>query len=190
LETRPRRYNRRFHCTLISLLGADGNNLGSVIYHGPSSVYNTDVLSWPKIDECHTQFVSFPSLPGPAISLDDPVVRECLAQFPRSQYPYSMIVDQDEFLLCFSSSDQHEEHNCLALAYAMCALGALMSPDLIIKDMANDFYTAARRILMRRGMVVPHVTSIQALLCCAFYAAGKGNVSESWQYSGELHENL
>jgi hypothetical protein len=94
-----------------------------------------------------------------------------------------MNFDMDALLLCISG-DGPQKHCALALVYAMCALGALMSSDLIVRDMADHYATIAQSIFMQQGTLLPDTNTLQALLCCAFYSAGKGDVSKSWQYSG------
>ena len=61
-----------------------------------------------------------------------------------------------------------------------------MSPDPAIKALAVGFSELAQSFLTSRGLRSPRLTSVQALLCCAYYEVGKGNLSKAWQLSGML----
>ena len=70
----------------------------------------------------------------------------------------------------------------------MGAIGALMSPNPITRQHAEEFSAAARKILFESGLQTPHITTVQSLLCCAFYELGKGEFSNGWLYSGKSYK--
>ena len=61
-----------------------------------------------------------------------------------------------------------------------------MSTNSSIKEYAPEFSVAAHRLLFPQGLGTPHLTSVQALLCCAFYELSKGDFSRAWLFSGML----
>jgi hypothetical protein len=76
------------------------------------------------------------------------------------------------------------EHCSPSLVFAMSSLGALMSSKDQIRKLANQFFESALTSMKDRGFLSPHLTSIQALLCCSYFELGKGNASKGWMYSG------
>ncbi|XXG95529.1 hypothetical protein Hte_001793 [Hypoxylon texense] len=154
---------------------------GSMIYHGPTSIFNTDMGENP----------STVNLPADLIlSYEDranyhnPTIRLCLALFFYWQYPQVMFIDREAFVQEFELNPIHSEFCSPPLIHAGCALGALMSPDANIRALAANFADSAENALVRQGLAIPKITSVQALLCCAYYEVGRGNLSKGWMYSG------
>jgi len=96
-----------------------------------------------------------------------------------------MFIDREAFIVDYMNVDDFGQYCSPALVFAICAMGALMSPNVPVKQQANDFSTTAQRLLFQNGLGTPHITSVQALLCCAFYEVGRGDFSKGWLYSGE-----
>ena len=59
-----------------------------------------------------------------------------------------------------------------------------MSANPATKNNSENFYAAAHRLLFAQVLGTPHTTSVQALLCCAFYELGRGDFSKAWLFSG------
>lgn len=114
------------------------------------------------------------------------VISQCLGLFFHWQSAQFMFIDRTAFCVDYMSG-YHEQQFCSpALVYSICAIGALMSPDPLVKQTSESFATSAQNLLLAQGLGVPHLTSVQALLCCAFYQVGKGNFSQGWLYSGNI----
>jgi hypothetical protein len=113
------------------------------------------------------------------------VFRECILLFFRWQLPYSAILDPDAFMLEWSSGASNGRDFSPALLHAVCALGALMSHDQNIRQLADIFSAAANEELSANLHFLPSLTTCQALLLCAIFDVGRGNRSKAWMSSGE-----
>lgn len=110
-----------------------------------------------------------------------PLITECIALFFQWHYPDCMFVDRDEFLLGYLNHSHGGRHPSPGLEYAICALGALMSPEKNTRNLAEGFLSAAINSL---DLLIANDASIQALLCCSSFQAGRGNFSQAWMLSG------
>ncbi len=109
------------------------------------------------------------------------MINECIELFFQWQQPFSTIVDRDAL-----RSDRpagSTEQTSSGLLYTVCALGALMSHDHNIKDLAPSFASAAENLLWD-AFYISHFSTVQAFLLCAVFESGRGNVSKAWIYSG------
>ena len=113
-------------------------------------------------------------------------VNECVALFFHYQYPQFMFIDREAFILDFRNKAFSSQFCSLALINAICSIGALMSTIPETLASAEPFAECASNILLSRGLNSPHMTSVQALLCCAFYEIGSGNLSRAWLFSGKI----
>ncbi|OTA59696.1 hypothetical protein K449DRAFT_385014 [Hypoxylon sp. EC38] len=156
-------------------------NEGSMIYHGPTSIFNADVGETLATNALPTTLA--PLYEDPA-TYHNPTTRLCLALFFYWQYPQVMFIDREAFVQEFELDPICSEFCSPPLIHAACALGALMSPDADIRALAPTFADSAENTLVRQGLATPRITSVQALLCCAFYEVGMGNLSKGWMYSG------
>lgn len=95
-----------------------------------------------------------------------------------------MFIDREAFVKEFEVNPIDSEFCSAPLVHAGCAIGALMSPEPGIKALAAGFAELAESYLTSHGLSNPRLTSVQALLCCAYYEVGKGNLSKGWQLSG------
>lgn len=95
-----------------------------------------------------------------------------------------MFVDRDKFLLGFLNHSYTSKNSSRSLEFSICALGALLSPENPIRDLAGSFYDAAVRSLESGGLLEPQESSIQALTLCSFYQIGQGNFTQAWMLSG------
>ncbi|KAI0113096.1 fungal-specific transcription factor domain-containing protein [Daldinia grandis] len=153
---------------------------GSMIYHGPTSIFtgveeNPGVINTPTTTSLSYESVEY---------YHNPMIRLCLALFFYWQYSQFMFIDRECFVQEFDRDPINSEFCSPSLIYAASALGALMSHDADTRALASKFVGYAEDILVRQGLVVPTITSVQALLCCAYYEVGKGNLSKGWMYSG------
>lgn len=97
-----------------------------------------------------------------------------------------MFIDREAFVQEFEVNPVDGEFCSAPLVHAGCAIGALMSPDPDIRALAAGFADLAESYLTSQGLGTPRLTSVQALLCCAYYEVGRGNLSKGWQFSGTL----
>jgi hypothetical protein len=95
-----------------------------------------------------------------------------------------MFVDRDKFLLGFLNHSYTSKNSSRSLEFSICALGALLSPEKTIRDLAGCFYDAAVRSLESGGLLEPQESSIQTLTLCSFYQIGQGNFTQAWMLSG------
>jgi hypothetical protein len=96
-----------------------------------------------------------------------------------------MFIDREAFILDFQRREFNGQFCSPALVNAVCAVGALMSSDELVRGSADRFSETAENILLGHGMRSAHSTSVQALLCCAFFEIGRGNIFKCWMYSGK-----
>lgn len=109
------------------------------------------------------------------------VLNECIALFFQWHHPYSMIVERHVFMADFLSSPR----NCSStLLYAICALGASVSEDSNVQELAHLFLAAVDEEISARNLWVPHLSTSQAMLLIAVFETGRGNSSKAWMYSG------
>lgn len=153
-------------------------------YHGPSSMYNSMILSFPGTASSVPQTPPVSPLFLDNFNLHSPAIRECLANYFHWNQPHSSFIDWDSFLSQYMDSDVSGEHCSPSLVFAMSSLGALMSPKDDIRILADRFFESALTLLKDWGLLTPCLTSIQTLLCCSFFELGKGNVSKGWIYTG------
>ncbi|KFY29643.1 hypothetical protein V494_08580 [Pseudogymnoascus sp. VKM F-4513 (FW-928)] len=154
-------------------------------YPGPSSLRNSKVLK--SAAEKPSMHLSTPHKLAHVdvqTEVDGHVIAECVALFFRWHYPQCMFVDRDKFLLGFLNHSYTSKNSSRSLEFSICALGALLSPEKPIRDLAGSFYDAAVRSLESGGLLEPHESSIQALTLCSFYQIGQGDFTQAWMLSG------
>jgi hypothetical protein len=171
------------HTNILVNWFADVFCLGLSGYHGPSSIYTSELLSSMNPDCSKLQSPTASSVSPIDFTLHDSAVHECLAIFFHWNQPHSSFIDWDSFLMEYMDNDISREHCSSSLVLAMSSLGALMSSDNHIRSLADSFFDSAVASLQLRGLLTPCLTSIQALMCCAIFQLGKGNASKGWMYS-------
>ncbi|KFY26563.1 hypothetical protein V493_04018 [Pseudogymnoascus sp. VKM F-4281 (FW-2241)] len=154
-------------------------------YPGPSSLRNSKVLK-SAVEHPTVHFPTPYKLAHVDVrtEVDGHVIAECVALFFRWHYPQCMFVDRDKFLLGFLNHSYTSKNSSRSLEFSICALGALLSPEKPIRDLAGSFYDAAVRSLESGGLLEPQESSIQALTLCSFYQIGQGNFTQAWMLSG------
>jgi hypothetical protein len=122
---------------------------------------------------------------GNSVLLDEPFIEHTLGLFFKWQYSQFMFVYREAFLFDHFQHAFDGKYWSPPLLYALCALGAKMSPDLDIRQKAKLLALQAQQMLLGFGIEQPHITFVQALLCLAFYYIGQGNYSKGWSLSGQ-----
>lgn len=95
-----------------------------------------------------------------------------------------MFIDREAFIQEFEDNPIDGDFCSPPLIYAAAAVGALMSTDPEVKATSSGFAEIAQSILLTDELGVPRPTSVQALLCLAYYEVGQGNMSKGWLFSG------
>lgn len=112
------------------------------------------------------------------------VLKECVNLFFTYQRPFCTIVDRDEIEQgLFSPMNDHRQSTLLV--HAVCAMGALMSDDRHIRELANLFVASAESKLSEAPFWHSRLERAQAMLLIAVFAAGIGQISKAWMYSGK-----
>ena len=151
------------------------------IYHGPTSIFDGELSNSTGSTSSPLFHPASHRIP---LNIASSAINQSLALFFRWQYPQFMFIPREAFLED-QAKEQHLQHSTAqALLYSACSIGALMSPEINIRNLSSRFANSAHSILMAPGLALPHVTSLQALLCLAFYEIGQGSFSKGWQYSG------
>ncbi|CAK7234996.1 hypothetical protein SBRCBS47491_009140 [Sporothrix bragantina] len=163
---------------------------GSRIYHGPTSIFSDSEVAASEspshlASPAASLATSTPQHVDEYGSLHGPKIALCIGLFFFWQYSQFMFIDREAFVQEYDQNPVNGEFCSEPLVYAICAIGALMSPDPDTRAISGSFATSAQDILLAKDMLgVPRVTSVQALLCCAYYEVGRGNLSKGWLFSG------
>ncbi|KDN70456.1 putative fungal specific transcription factor domain-containing protein [Colletotrichum sublineola] len=159
-------------------------NDGSLIYHGPTSIYQTEVGS-PVNPTSSPPTASKPlSVHEDRENLVNHTMRICIGLFFHWQYPLVMFIDRESFIQDYEVNPINGNYCSPPLIYSIAAIGALMSRDPDIRAKSSRFADTAQSILMTMEFGVSRPTSVQAFLCLAFWETGVGNMSKVWVYTG------
>ncbi|KAL7764702.1 hypothetical protein ACKLNR_005847 [Fusarium oxysporum f. sp. zingiberi] len=173
--------------TARALLKPDAE--GSLVYHGATSIFNSDLLSTSESYPSPTQSLYAESnfdhvMDHFGIKLEDDTVFKALQQFFRWQYPHFMFVYREAFLRDHFGERKGCKYWSSALLLSICALGLLMSETEGERNLSEQFFQAAESIVMVSGLSRPSIPTVQSFLCLAFFEIGRGNVSKGWAFSG------
>ncbi|KAF4435621.1 hypothetical protein FACUT_7054 [Fusarium acutatum] len=162
---------------------------GSLVYHGATSIFNSDLLSTSESYPSPTQSLYAESnfdhvMDHFGIKLEDDTVFKALQQFFRWQYPHFMFVYREAFLRDHFGERKGCKYWSSALLLSICALGLLMSDTAVERNLTEQFFQAAESIVMVSGLSRPSIPTVQSFLCLAFFEIGRGNVSKGWAFSG------
>ncbi|KAL6942075.1 hypothetical protein ACO0QE_003241 [Hanseniaspora vineae] len=138
--------------------------------------------------------VQLPHLPfhatKPAHLSNDSQILQSLKLFFQWLYPgYFIFVHRESFLYGFFTDYQdgyeHSRYCSSELVYAVAAVGSRLSPELRSKS-AEYFETARLEVLNKifQQSYTAEITTVQTLMCLAFYELGNGNFSSAWYFSG------
>ncbi|KAF4447244.1 hypothetical protein F53441_9203 [Fusarium austroafricanum] len=162
---------------------------GSLVYHGATSIFNSDLLSTSESYPNPTQSIHVESnfdhvMDHFGIKLGDDTAFKALQQFFRWQYPHFMFVYREAFLRDHFGERKGCKYWSSALLLSICALGLLMSETEEERNLSEQFFHAAESIVMVSGLSRPSIPTVQSFLCLAFFEIGRGNVSKGWAFSG------
>ncbi|KIX97485.1 uncharacterized protein Z520_06937 [Fonsecaea multimorphosa CBS 102226] len=155
---------------------------GGPVFHAPGSAYATGLLSFRKTNPI---LDPPPTLLDNIASIPKVVVQECVALFFKWQQPFCTLVERDALLERCRHHRRPPNHSPSFLLHAVCALGALMSDDPNIRELADRFAASAEEGISDKCFwYSSHIATAQTMLLCAVFATGKGQVSKAWMYSG------
>ncbi|KAF5569948.1 TY1 enhancer activator [Fusarium phyllophilum] len=162
---------------------------GSLVYHGATSIFNSDLLTTSESFPSPTQSLYAESnfdhvMDHFGIKLEDDTIFKALQQFFRWQYPHFMFVYREAFLRDHFGERKGCKYWSSALLLSICALGLLMSDTELERNLTEQFFQAAESIVMVSGLSRPSIPTVQSFLCLAFFEIGRGNVSKGWAFSG------
>ncbi|CCK70313.1 Tea1p KNAG_0E00450 [Huiozyma naganishii CBS 8797] len=120
----------------------------------------------------------------------DPKILQSLSNFYRWLYPgHFIFMHRESFLYGFFNHAEDDystsEYCSMELIYAVCAIGSRLSLEL--QDFSEMYYEKSKTALLKLVFdenSVTSITTVQALLCLAFYELGKGNNQLAWYFSG------
>jgi|SRR5687767_6469953 hypothetical protein len=120
------------------------------------------------------------------LGIDDALIKEGLSLFFMHQYPQFMFVYREAFLADYFTSEHSGQYWSFSLLYALCALGAVHSSDPETRSKSLLLAKCAQEIIVTHELSLSAFTTVQALLCLAFYKLGCGSSSEGWLLSGMI----
>lgn len=120
----------------------------------------------------------------------DPSILKSLSNFYKWLYPgHFIFVHRESFLYGFfnHSEDNYEDSQYCSeeLIYAMAAIGSRLTPTL--QPLSEKYYQISKDKLLKivfDEQSIAKITTVQALLCLAFYELGNGNNQLAWYFSG------
>lgn len=123
------------------------------------------------------------------LSNDANIIRS-LSNFYKFLYPgHFIFLHRESFLYGFFNhyeNNYEDSHYCsIELIYAMCAVGSRLSSDT--REYSETYYEKSKNSLLQTvfdEQSVAKITTVQALLCLAFYELGRGDNQNGWYFSG------
>lgn len=120
----------------------------------------------------------------------DPEIIQSLSNFYKWLYPGNFIfVHRESFLYGFFNHNEETYDNSQycseELIYSVAAIGSRLSKDL--HHLSEQYYEIAKSRLLKivfDEQSIAKITTVQALLCLAFYELGNGENQLAWYFSG------
>lgn len=111
----------------------------------------------------------------------DDTCRKLMAAFFTYCYHFHMYVYREWFLRDYDAGEGPYYSD--ALMFAICAVGALVSPDKSHKDLSERFSRQAEAIVLQ-SLNLPDLPVLQALVMLGYLEIGQGRSSKGWLYCG------
>ncbi|CDO95313.1 unnamed protein product [Kluyveromyces dobzhanskii CBS 2104] len=120
----------------------------------------------------------------------DPAIIQSLSYFYKWLYPGNFIfVHRESFLYgFFNHADEtydNSQYCSEELVYAVAAIGSRVSTEY--RHLSEKYYQLAKTSLLKivfEEQSIAKITTVQALLCLAFYELGNGENQLAWYFSG------
>ena len=137
-----------------------------------ASGIHADSISLENMDD--SQFLAF--------SPQSDICRHLMATFFQTQYQYHMCLYREYFLRDYDAgSGPYYSH---LLMYAICAMGALASQEVAMRELSDVFFNRAQELLYGSALESPNLTTLQALILLGHREIGHGKTSKGWLFSG------
>lgn len=112
-----------------------------------------------------------------------PMCQKLMGVFFDQQYYFHMCLYREYFLRDYKAGAGPYYSDLLM--YAICAMGALASPDETVRDLSDVFSNRAQELLYGNALDSPDLTTLQALLLLGHRDIGRGKSSRGWVFTGE-----
>jgi len=117
-----------------------------------------------------------------AFSPQSHICRTLMASFFKNQYQYHMCLYREYFLRDFDAGEGPYYSDLLM--YAICAMGALASEEIALRELSDVFFNRAQQLLYGSALESPNLTTLQALILLGHREIGHGKMSKGWLFSG------
>jgi hypothetical protein len=117
-----------------------------------------------------------------AFSPQSHICRSLMASFFKNQYQYHMCLYREYFLRDFDAGEGPYYSDLLM--YAICAMGALASEEIALRELSDVFLNRAQQLLYGSALESPNLTTLQALILLGHREIGHGKMSKGWLFSG------
>ncbi|KAM5343319.1 hypothetical protein ACJ41O_014285 [Fusarium nematophilum] len=107
--------------------------------------------------------------------------RHLMAVFFQNVYQYNMCIYREWFLRDYAAGEGPYYSD--ALMYAICAVGALVSPDTTHEPLSAILAAHAQGLVLK-SLDMPDLTILQALVVLGYLEVGQGRSSRGWLYCG------
>ncbi|KFY34815.1 hypothetical protein V494_06449 [Pseudogymnoascus sp. VKM F-4513 (FW-928)] len=111
-----------------------------------------------------------------------PMCQKLMGVFFDQQYYFHMCLYREYFLRDYKAGGGPYYSDLLL--YAICAMGALASPDETVRDLSAVFSNRAQELLYGSALDSPDLTTLQALLLLGHRDIGRGKSSRGWVFTG------
>ncbi len=117
-----------------------------------------------------------------AFSPQSHICQTLMATFFKNQYQYHMCLYREYFLRDFDAGAGPYYSDLLM--YAVCAIGALASDEIALRELSDVFCNRAQQLLYGSALESPNLTTLQALILLGHREIGHGKMSKGWLFSG------
>ena len=175
---------------LCSICGTVSNITGHRSFYGPTSIYQkyciTDEADEDKEEQTSSILNEYSDFRLSRIfKIDDLVFNSALSLFFRHLNAECPFIDGPTLLGDFFHDKYKGKFWSYPLLYAICCLGARISPEPNVSKTADSLGRCVHEMLSIRSLESPHATTVQALLCLAYVELGVGNNTKGWMLSGK-----
>jgi len=130
----------------------------------------------------HVSPLDAANISSPAFAPQSDICRHLMAIFFQTQYQYHMCLYREYFLRDYDAGKGPYYSDLLM--YAICAMGALASDELALRELSDVFFNRAQELLYGSALESPNLTTLQALILLGHREIGHGKMSKGWLFSG------
>ncbi|KAJ5693386.1 hypothetical protein N7462_002809 [Penicillium macrosclerotiorum] len=142
-----------------------------------SAIEAQKAASTGAIAECASDVISVRGL-----TPHSPICEQAMSAFFQHAYYYHMVLYREYFLRDYKAGKglYYSE----ALLYAIVSIGAVISNNDSLRDLAEVFSDHAERLIYSGALHSPNITTIQALLLMGQFQIGRRNETKGWLFTG------